>query len=229
MQYDGKVLRIPSPDSGIPPKYWPPAFRAVNGQSCWDALAAHLEKLQREADRLNARLRKLQRLKLIDASLSQQELSEQKNLVNHLYWLERAIPPLKRAHKSRPNPGNAQLNTKVLRLGRVIETASQRQSSEMAALTGRLARVESVITDPRFIQGMTLIKQMASSQRRTLIGYGEPPPRVRIDSPDPPTEPFSAPIPVTAKPVSGIDSVIERYGPRSNGNGRGQGFGEYAR
>lgn len=226
MQYDGKTIRVPSPDRNIPPKYWPRAFRGVNGQSCWDALATHLEKLQREADRLNARLRQLQRLKLIGTHI---DVNEQKSIVNHLYWLEMAIPPLKRAHKSRPNPGNAQLNTKVLKLGRHIETASERHSADMTALANRMARIESVITHPQFIAGVAVIKQMGAGQRHTPIGYGAPPPRMRIDSPDPPTQPFPDPITVPVNHRGGIDDVIDRYGPRSNGNGRGQGFGEYAR
>ncbi|MEO1208617.1 MAG: hypothetical protein AAFX78_03660 [Cyanobacteria bacterium J06638_20] len=222
MQYDGKTIRVPSPDRSIPPQYWPKAFASKGSSSCWDALAAHLEKLQREADRLNARLRQLQRLKLIGTHI---DVGEQKSIVNHLYWLEMAIPPLKRAHKSRPNPGNAQLNAKVLKLGRHVQTASERQSSDMAALANRMSRIESVITHPQFIAGVTAIKQMGSTRQRTPIGYGAPPPRVRIDSPDdPPTQPFPDPISVPAKPVSGIDSVIERYGPRSNGRGQGVGF-----
>lgn len=211
-------LVIPRP-KGYPPRLWPTHFRS------WDDFESHIEDLRIEADRHRADLNYWDRPNI---SLGADDATKYRTRANWLRLLERTIPQLERIYEKRPKPAatvpvDGHLHAKVQRLESQVKTSSATLSGEVNDLR---QRIETLMT-PEFIQGMTLVKHLAASQQRGPIGYGEPPPRMKVDSPDPPTQPFPDPITVPATPANGIDKVIQRHGlPRYR---RGQGFGGYAR
>ncbi|MGD1941883.1 MAG: hypothetical protein ACFB0G_11280 [Leptolyngbyaceae cyanobacterium] len=200
-------LHIPRP-KGCPPRLWPEQFRS------WGDLATHLESLRSEADVHRANLNYWDRPNI---KLTTNALTKYQARAKWLRILEQVIPALERVYAARqrpaqPAPVDKSLHAKVQRLESQAATNSAVLSGEVNALRQRL---ETLMT-PQFIQGVTLLKQMAATQQRRPIGYGAPPPRMRIDSPDEPTIPFSDPINVPVNHPSSIDSVIERYGPKTS-------------